>query len=84
MPKTEYIDLYDISNLQRTIMVFVGEWVYLQKTPIPQKEIVEKMKSMGIKDFTAVNAINALLRKGYLRRAVITSNKTFYVQLRSV
>lgn len=84
MPKTKYVNLYEINELQRKIMKFVTKWVHEEKTPIPQKEIVTAMKQSGVKDFTAVNAINALLRKGYIRRAVTISNKTYYVQLRSV
>jgi hypothetical protein len=38
----------------------------------------------GIKDFTTVNAINSLLTKGYIRRAEVISNETFYLQIRSV
>lgn len=84
MPGTKYLDLYEINELQRTIMKFIDNWVITKKTPIPQSAIVKNMTEAGTKDFTTVNAINALLRKGYIRRAIITSNKTFYVQLRRV
>lgn len=84
MPKTRYADLYGVTRLQRRIMKFVDKWVHEEKTPIPQKEIVKAMKEAGTKDFTTVNSINSLLKKGYIRRAVTISNKTYYVQLRRV
>ena len=84
MPKSKYVDLYDVNELQRNIMKFVDNWVRTEKTPIPQSEIVKAMTEAGTKNFTTVNAINSLLRKGYIRRAIITSNKTYYVQLRRI
>jgi hypothetical protein len=84
MPKTQYQDLYGVSQLQKQIMEFVEDWVHTKKVPIPKQEIVAFMLAEGTKDFTTANAIKSLLRKGYLRRAVITSNKTYYVQLRRV
>ena len=84
MPKSKYVDLYDVNELQRNIMQFIDNWVRTEKTPIPQAEIVKAMTEAGTKNFTTVNAINSLLRKGYIRRAIITSNKTYYVQLRRV
>lgn len=65
-------------------MQFVDWWVHNQKTPIPLKAIIEEMKRQEVKSFTAVNAINSLLRKGYIRRAYTISNKTYFVQLRRV
>ncbi len=84
MPKTAYVDFHDISELQTNIMRVVDKWVHEEKTPIPHKEIITTMKSQGIKTFTTISALNVLLIKGYLRRAHIISNKTFYVQLRTV
>ena len=84
MPNTQYSDLCDINKLQRNIMIFIGEWVHVKKTPIPRKEIISRMVKDGIKDFTTVNAINSLLTKGYIRRAEVISNETFYVQIRTV
>ena len=81
---TEYSELYEISELQRSIMIYIGQWAKAEKQPIPQRAIIERMKIDGIKDFTTINAVHSLLKKGYIRRAVITSNKTFYVQLRTV
>ena len=81
---THYIDFYEINELQHNIMVVVDHWVREKKTPIPHHEIIVEMKRQGIKDFTTVNAIGSLLKKGFIRRAVVVSNKSFYVMLRSV
>lgn len=78
------MNLRDINKLQLDIMRFVDSWVRTEKTPVPRKEIIENMKAKGVKDFTTINAIKALLKKRYIRRAIIISNKTFYVQLRGI
>jgi hypothetical protein len=79
---TKYIDFYEVNELQTKIMEFIDKWTHTEKTPISQHKIIEQMKITGIKDFTTLNAINSLLRKGYIRRAVMISNKSYYVQLR--
>lgn len=84
MPKTFYINLNDINELQTNIMDFVEVWVHTRKTPIPQREIIIAMKNAGIGDSTTVSALNVLLKKGYIRRAYTSSNKTTYVQLRKI
>jgi len=76
--------LKDINRLQEEIMVVVDEWVHQENTPIPLQEILKQMKQAGAKSYTVVNAVSVLLRKGYIRRAVTRSNKTYYVQLRRV
>jgi Fe2+ or Zn2+ uptake regulation protein len=82
MPDTKWLDLYEINELQTNIMHFVDRWVKKEKTPVPHSEIIKTMKGEGVKDFTTYNALQSLMKKGYLRKAIITSNKTFYVQLR--
>lgn len=89
MPDNKWIDLYDVNEFQTEIMKFVDHWVFTVKTPIPQKEIIKEMKQRGHKDFTTVNALRALKKKGYLRLADPRAmgkpgNQTFYVQLRRV
>ena len=78
------VTLKDIRGSQKDIMLFVGDWVRTEKTPIPRMEIVKNMEDKGIKSYTTAWAIAALLRKGYLRKAVVFSNKTYYVQLRGI
>jgi len=80
--KTTYTNLYEITELQQKIMRFVDYWVHVEKSPIPQRKILEEMKSRSQKGSTVVHALNGLLRLGYIRRAIAISNKTFYVQLR--
>ena len=84
MTKTTYDSLSEVNELQTNIMKFVNVWVHTKKTPIPLKEIIAEMMRQGTKNFTTVKAINALLKKGYIRRAVTISNKTYFVQLRSL
>lgn len=84
MGKTVYVSISDINNLQSDIMKFVDTWVHEKKTPIPLKEIVLNMTDNGVKNFTTIKALNSLLKKGYIRRAVTISNKSSFVQLRRV
>ena len=81
---TVYKDYYEITELQYRVMKVVDDWVRTEKTPTPHAEIIKRMKKQGVKDFNTANAITALLLKGYIRRAVVTSNKSFYVMLRKV
>ena len=74
----------DINILQKDIMKFVDWWVHEEKTPIPLREIIDHMAREGFKDQTTIKAIKVLLEKGYIRRAVIISNKSYFVQIRSV
>ncbi len=82
MSKPVWINHTEINELQTRIMLFVDDWVHTKKTPIPQKDIIAAMLSDGVKTFTTVGALNTLLKKGYIRRAITVSNKTMYVQLR--
>ena len=74
----------EISEFQKEIMKEVARWVREKKIIVPQKAIIKIMKEKGIKSYTTVNALNSLLKKGYIRRATIISNKTYYVQLRGI
>lgn len=65
-------------------MKYIDEWVHTEKTPIPQKAILVNMFSKGEKNCTVVNALNGLLKLGYIRRAVVISNKSYYVMLRRI
>lgn len=82
--KTAYTNLHDITELQKKIVKFIIYWVATENTPVPQKEVIAEMKRKGRNSSTVVNALNGLLRLGYLRRAEIISNKTFYVLLRTI
>ena len=91
------VNCRDVNDLQIAIMQMVDRWVHEVKTPVPYKEILFEMKKAGVKNFTTVNALSALLKKGYIRRSVSTvfmdargnivqtaTNQTFYVQLKRV
>lgn len=82
--KTEYTSLSEINDLQTAIMRYVDHWARTEKTPIPLKAIIVEMTRQGIHDFTTIKAIKVLLVKGYIRRAIVISNKSSFVQLRSV
>jgi len=82
--KTAYITISELTKLQQDIMHIIIDWVHTEKTPIPLKEIMERTKEKGVKAPTAVNAINGLLNKGYLRRACIISNRSYFVMLRTI
>jgi hypothetical protein len=79
--------MVDINDLQFAIMVFVKSWANIKKTPIPQKDIIKNFQSFGVKSFTALKAINALIEKGYIRKAYYNGeqlNRTYYVQIRNI
>ncbi|MAG60120.1 hypothetical protein CMO96_05040 [Candidatus Woesebacteria bacterium] len=84
MPKTIYRNHREVNQLQEDIMKFVDWWVHEEKTPVPHKEIIAKMKEEGVIAITTIKALGSLIKKGYLRRGYISSNKTFYVQLRRI
>lgn len=80
--KTTYTNLYEITELQQSIIKFIKYWISLEKKPIPREEIIEEMKTKGKNSSTVINSLNGLLKLGYIRRDVRTSNKTYYVLLR--
>lgn len=82
--KTVYFNLSDINELQTDIMKLVDEWAHNNKTPIPLKLIMTTMEEKKVLRPTIIKALNSLLKKGYIRRANIISNKTYFVQLRRV
>jgi hypothetical protein len=83
--RTVYVNLSGINKLQEEIMHFVDWWAKNEKTPVPRKAIIDKMKESGVKGFTTINALSSLLKKGYIRRTYASyQNKTFYVQIRTI
>jgi predicted transcriptional regulator len=82
MIRTLYSNYTDITTTQEEIMKIVQDWVHTQKTPIPHKEVIEKMESNGAKKITVCVALAKLVSKGYIRQAV--HNKSFYVLLRTI
>ena len=81
---TTFTDFNEITELQMNIMLCIQKWVHDKKTPIPLTVIIAHMEQNNIKNFTTIKAIGSLLKKGYIRRGNVISNKTFFVQLRTV
>ena len=78
-----------LSGHQIPIMECVQTWVRTQKTPIPQREVITSMSNHGISEASIVNALNTLMKKGYIARVKMyastgNKNKTFYKQLRNI
>ena len=65
-------------------MTLVDGWAREKKTPIPHKFILSELKSEGVLEVTGKAALRVLLHKGYIRKAIVASNRTFYVMLRTV
>ena len=82
--KTVWVSLSEINELQTKIMRLIDLWVHNNKTPIPLKLIKDKMKEEGVIEPTTIKALGVLLQKGYIRRAVTISNKSYFVMLRRV
>jgi len=75
----------DLVGLQIDVMLYVKWWANCQKTTVPQRNIIESMKKQGICKNSSVNAINALLEKGFIRRAYSEKqNRTYYVMIRNI
>lgn len=74
-----------LNELQMKIMIVIKHYANTEKLPIPQKYIIQTMKTVGVKSYTALNATNSLIKKGYIRRAYSPqANKTFYVMIRNI
>lgn len=82
--KTVYANLSEIDGLQTKIMQHISVWVHKEREPIPLKTIITEMENQGIKQQTTIKAINILIKKHYIRRAITISNKTSFVQLRTI
>ena len=81
---TAYTNLDEISESQKSVMEFVQWWVHTKKTPIPLKEIIVSMKEKGMGKDTVIYSLKILVRDGFIRRAYTVTNKTSFVQLRTV
>jgi len=80
MARSVYVDFSDITQAQKNIMLLIQGWVRDKKTPMPHQEILKATVSEG----ATKDALQSLLKKGYIRRAYTISNKTYYVQLRTI
>ncbi len=82
--KNIYINFSEIDELQTKIMKYVDFWVHTNKTTVPLRSIIKNMEENGIKKETVKKAIFVLVKKGYIRRSLMVSNTTNFVQLRNV
>lgn len=84
MSKTVYVGLIEITPTQASIMRFVDDWVRQKKTPVPRSKIMAQMILEGIVAPTVIKSLESLLELGYIRKGIVISNKTYYVQLRRI
>ena len=84
MEHTEYVPIEEINSLQKEIMIYIIQWVHEKKIPVPRQEILFEMRNRNRKQFDIENSLDSLLKKGYVRRAYTNSNKTYYVQMRTL
>ena len=82
--KTIYISLSELNNPQTRIMELIDVWVHQEKTPIPLKEVIKQMEKKGIDKNTTIYSLKILVKNGYIRRSLVISNKTSFVQLRRI
>jgi len=74
----------NLSNIQRQVLIIVDKWVRDKKTLVSRSHIIKEMLDNEVADFTTIYTLNALIKKGYIRRSCVSSNKTLYVQLRTI
>ena len=84
MSKNIYILIDEVSPLQKRIMTFIDHWVRTEKTPVPHAMILKEMREQKVPDISTIVSIRELLKKGFIRHAIIISNKTYYVMLRTM
>ena len=65
-------------------MEFVITEIKVKKVPVPRQEILRQMATSEVKGFTVANALDSLIKKGYIRRSSVVSRTTSYVQLRGI
>ena len=66
------------------VMEFIRDWVKEKKKTVPLKRIIQEMSKKGMKNETTIYSLKILIKKGYIRRSQMISNKTEFVQLRNV
>lgn len=84
MSDTKWNRLFELTELQTEVMLFIQEWVHTENTPVPHSEVLKAMKKKGTKPPSTYNALQKLLKEHYIRKAIVISNKTYYVLLRKV
>ena len=74
----------DASDSQKIAMEIVDVWAHTEKTPIPRGVLFKELILRDIPDATVDKTIRNLVKKGFLRRTTIGSNKVAFVQLRRI
>lgn len=65
-------------------MLEIKDWVHVEKTPMPRNELFKRLINKDLSEPAIRLGITALVKQGYIRRAVFISNKTSYVMIRSI
>jgi len=73
-----------MNELQKTVMEYVIGYIKVEHMPVPRQKILEQVAIGEIKEFTVANALDSLIKKGYIRRSSVVSRTTSYVQLRGI
>lgn len=77
-----------MSDLQINILRAADDWAIKEKTPIPLQYIVASVsvndQHVQIAKDTIKGGIRALVKSGYLRKAVRRTNVACYVLLRNI
>ncbi len=81
-----YVTTKNVSVLQEKIIRFANDWARREKTPVPQKEIVETMGEQKQNNYTVILALNTLVAKGYLAKTKVYGEgfKNYYRILRTI
>lgn len=71
-----------ISEAQRQAITFVKNWAETKKTPCPKKELFKALINADMSESTARKAIEALIKQGFIRRAIAVSKQSYFVLLK--
>lgn len=82
---SQYRSFNNLEPLPLKVMEFIINWVNVEKTPVPKKQIFFRMQEEGYSIGKIRWALDVLLAKGYIRRGYSPlGNTTTYVQLRGL
>lgn len=76
-----------MSEFQEKIMRYIDSWVRSQKKPIPRQQVFQAMLDEGMEGDTITRALEALVRKSYIRKGKLFDQRTravCYTQVRSI
>lgn len=75
----------DISPIQTDVMLTMKCWARKQNIPIPRKYVIVELRKLGIGEPSIIDALNSLLKKGYIRRAYSEkANTSLFVMIRNI